>query len=110
MKRIIICLLGGFLLFTGTSTISATTFTTAQTPPAYAKWGKIAMERTKEKYPDAKIVDYLYVGSQSLNNSTVETFKLWLNENDREFGVFVTIRYDNKSEQIQHIGFRETDR
>ena len=110
MKRIITVLLCGFLFVAYTSILSTTTFTAAQTPPAYAKWGKIAMERTQEKYPDAKIVDYLYVGSQKMNTSTAETFKLWLKEGDKEFGVFITIRYDNKSEQIQHIGFRETER
>ncbi len=99
-----------FVSFTSTSLLSANTYKAEHTQPAYAKWGKIAMERTQEKYPNAKIVDYLYVGSQKLDASTAETFKLWLNENDREFGVFVTIRYDNKSEQIQNINFRETDR
>ena len=30
--------------------------------PPYAKWGKIAVLMTKEKYPQADIIDYLHIG------------------------------------------------
>ena len=30
--------------------------------PPYAKWGKLAVEKTKEQYPKAEIIDYLHIG------------------------------------------------
>lgn len=30
-----------------------------QEMPPYAKWGQIAMKKTKEKYPNADVIDYL---------------------------------------------------
>lgn len=82
-----------------------------QDQPAYAKWGKLAMEKGKEKYPDAEIIDYLHVGREVGAITSKETFKLWLRNPDKhEFGVYITITFDNKTEQIVHIDFKETDR
>jgi hypothetical protein len=81
-----------------------------QEGPPHAKWGQIAMKKTKEKYPQANIIDYLYIGREKGANSSTEKFKLWLKENNNEFGVFVNIEFDNKTEQIIDIKFRETTR
>lgn len=79
--------------------------------PPYAKWGRIAMQETKSKYPDAFIIDYLHVGRQKDNGSATETFKLWLREeNGHEFGVYIAIQFDVDSEKIIQITFEETDR
>lgn len=78
--------------------------------PSYAKWGRLAMTKTTEKYPDANIIDYLHKGKNVKNNSTVEKFKLWLRENDKEFGVFITIEFNTASEKIMKITFKETSR
>lgn len=78
--------------------------------PAYAKWGKIAVKETQTKYPHAEIIDYLYMGNESIGNSTLEKFKLWLKEDTKEFGVFVTIEYETKTGKLIIIKFQETSR
>jgi hypothetical protein len=76
--------------------------------PHYAKWGTLAMEKTQEKYPNAKIIDYLHIGRITGSHSSTENFKLWLKENSREFGVFVHIEFNNKTEKVMRITFKET--
>lgn len=75
--------------------------------PLYAKWGRLAMEKTKEKYPNASIVDYLHVGRVQGANTTMEKFKLWLKENEKEFGVEVRIEFDKDTEKVIRITFKE---
>lgn len=82
----------------------------AQAQPPYAKWGKLAMEKTKEKYPNAQIVDYQHVSRVQGINTTMEKFKLWLKENEREFGVLVNIEFDKSTERVISITFREVSR
>ncbi len=76
--------------------------------PAYAKWGKLAMQETQSKYPHATIIDYLHEGSELKENTTVEKFKLWLKDGDHEFGVFVRIEYATDTEKVIAITFKET--
>lgn len=78
--------------------------------PPYAKFGKLAMEKTHEKYPNAKIIDYLHIGRITGPHSSTEKFKLWLKDNSREFGVFVNIEFNNKTEKVMNITFKETSR
>lgn len=79
--------------------------------PPYAKWGRLAMQKTKERYPRADIVDYLHIGRDRITpNTAVEKFKLWLHEGSREFGVFVYIEFELNSDKLINITFRETDR
>ncbi|WP_010531465.1 YqzG/YhdC family protein [Lentibacillus jeotgali] len=76
--------------------------------PSYAKWGRLAMKETQSKYPDADIIDYLHRGREDKNETSVEKFKLWLQEDDREFGVFIDIEFNAKTENVVDITFRET--
>lgn len=86
-------------------------FAQEQTVPAYAKWGRLAMEKVKENYPTADIIDYLHVGREVGEITTNEKFKLWLRGKDnKEFGVYVTITFHNKSEQITNIEYKETEK
>ncbi|NEU30166.1 DUF3889 domain-containing protein [bacterium LRH843] len=78
--------------------------------PSYAKWGKLAMEKTKEKYPNAKIIDYLHIGSEKTTKTTIEKFKLWLKVNNKEFGVFVDIEFNTETEDVLSIHFKESAR
>lgn len=81
----------------------------AQKPiPSYAKWGNYAMKTTKEKYPNAQILDYLHIGRKTGTTSSTESFKLWLRENKKEFGVFVDIQFDKQTEKVLQTTFRET--
>lgn len=76
--------------------------------PVYAKWGKLAVQETQAKYSTSNIIDYLHEGSESKDDSTIEKFKLWLKEGDREFGVFVRIEYITATEKVVGIEFQET--
>lgn len=78
--------------------------------PSYAKWGLLAVKETKAKYTDAQIIDYLHRGRQKSGHDTIEKFKLWLKKGNKEFGVFVNITFDTKTEEVLQITFTETDR
>lgn len=79
------------------------------TPP-YAKWSVLAINKTKEKYPNAKVIDYLYVGRNNGNPTSTERFKFWLKENQREFGVYVSIEFNNETKQVTNVTYQETTR
>jgi len=81
-----------------------------ESEPSYAKWGRLAMKETKAKYPDADIIDYLHIGKEENGDTTKEKFKLWLKGKTKEFGVFVTIEFNNKTNEVTDISFEETDR
>jgi hypothetical protein len=81
-----------------------------QEAPPYAKWGQIALKKTKEKYPQADIVDYLHIGKEKGTEYSTEKFKLWLKEDSKEFGVLVDIKFHNKTEQIIDINYTESMR
>ncbi len=78
--------------------------------PSYAKWGRLAIIETHAKYPRAKIIDYLHEGSETSAQSTIEKFKLWLKDGNKEFGVYVRIKYTTATEKVENIEFQETAR
>lgn len=75
--------------------------------PSYAKWSRLAIQQAAANYPNASIIDYLYIGSQSEKDMTVATFRLWMREDTREYGVIVRVTYVTESENIQSITFQE---
>lgn len=78
--------------------------------PAYAKWGRLAMQNTMAKYPSADVIDYLHIGREVGSVTSVEKFKLWLRaEDNREFGVFVDITFNNQTEEVVDIKYTETN-
>ena len=81
-----------------------------QQVPSYAKWGQLAMKRTKEAYPKAEIVDYLHIGRQEGPILTTEKFRLWLKEEDKEFGVNVTISFYKDTEAVKEVKLEEIKR
>ncbi|WP_019152599.1 DUF3889 domain-containing protein [Robertmurraya massiliosenegalensis] len=81
-----------------------------QAEEKYAKWGQLAVSKTKEKYPNAEIKDYKHEGRVQGTNTTVEKFKLWLKEKDKEFGVLVSIEYDKESERVIDITYKEVEK
>ena len=72
--------------------------------------GRLAVREVQSKYPDATVIDYLHEGSESRGDATIEKFKLWLKDSDKEFGVFVHITYTTETEEIVNVEFRETSR
>jgi hypothetical protein len=115
MHQRIVSLLLAFLLFgVPALVIQPTSVSAARTPfekaePAYAKWGKLAMQEAGRRYPQAQIIDYLHVGREALTMTTArETFKLWLRQGDREWGVFVRITFETRTHKILEISCTET--
>lgn len=79
-----------------------------QETPAYAKWGQLAIKEVKAKYPSAKIIDYLHEGKEVHGASTIEKFKLWLKQPDKEFGVYVRISYQSATQKVEKIELQES--
>ena len=77
--------------------------------PDYAKWGRLAMKETQKKYPVAQIKDYQHVWREDKKDgTTIERFKLWVNDRGKEFGVHITITFDTKTEEVKNIQMFET--
>lgn len=77
--------------------------------PAYAKWSRLAIKEAKKRYPSAQIKDFLYLGrTQPGADKTAERFKLWIQNQNKEFGLFITIVFDTKTEEVKSISFVET--
>lgn len=78
--------------------------------PAYAKWGKLAVEETSRMYRNASILDYEYVGRTKLSEDQAEeNFVLWLRKDSREFGVRVSMTIQISSDQLLHLNIKELD-
>jgi hypothetical protein len=110
--KVLVSLFLGIVLnfYTIVSLDSSTSYYVKAEVPPYAKWGRLAMQKTKEKYPNAAITDYLHLGRVQGTTSDTEKFKLWLKDKNKEFGVLVDIQFDKKTEKIITIKFRETER
>ncbi|PID15962.1 hypothetical protein CSV63_04760 [Sporosarcina sp. P34] len=91
---------------TGTSEAPVATLSKVEVP-AYAKWSRLAIKQTMLKYPHAEIKDYLHIATDSKNVPSVEKFQLWLKDEEREFGVIVTITYSAETGQFIRIDFQE---
>ncbi|MFD2331254.1 DUF3889 domain-containing protein [Cohnella sp. GCM10020058] len=78
---------------------------------SYHKWSLIAIAETKDKYPKAALVDYSHIGRTQLGGGlSEEKFKLWLRQADREFGVFVTVRFSDAEDRLVSVAMSETPR
>ncbi|KFN15216.1 MULTISPECIES: DUF3889 domain-containing protein [Bacillus] len=110
MKRIFACFVLGIIFVTAyCNTYTHSSVVHAQ--PPYAKWGKLAVEKTKENYPKAQIIDYLHIGRKPKTvNITTEKFKLWLREDGKEYGVFVDVEFDTRTEKFLKITFQKSSR
>ena len=81
----------------------------AQAEPDYAKWGRLAMQTVHDKF-DADIVDYRYLGrSGERQGEAVESFRLRLKRQDREFGVLVRITVDTRTNEAKRVESRQLE-
>ncbi|SDP76473.1 Protein of unknown function [Litchfieldia salsa] len=86
-----------------------TAFAEKKPVPNYAKWGVLAMKETQKRYPMADIKDYQHIWREDKKNgTTIERFKLWLKQDNKEFGLYVTFTFDTKTEELKDILFVET--
>ncbi|PIC70396.1 hypothetical protein CSV77_07875 [Sporosarcina sp. P16b] len=90
----------------GTSDESAAALSKVEVP-AYAKWSRLAIKQTMLKYPHADIKDYLHIATDSKKVTGVEKFQLWLKEEEREFGLIVTVTYSAETGKFIRIDFQE---
>jgi len=100
----------GFGYFSSAAFAADPLIHTERPTPPYAKWGNLAVQKTKEKYPDAQVGDYLHVGKEDKETTSIEKFKLWLKGRDREFGVLIHIEFNKNTEKIVKITFKEIAR
>lgn len=101
----------GICMFATTVSMNIYSYTYAQDQePAYAKWGKLAVKETQTKYPHATIIDYLHIGSEIKEDTTIERFKLWMKDDSKEFGVFINIKYTTVTGKLVNVEFQETSR
>ncbi|MET4559908.1 YqzG/YhdC family protein [Lysinibacillus parviboronicapiens] len=110
MMRKLFMALGIFLMVNAAPLHMSTIVHAQQQAPSYAKWGRLAMKETQAKYPQAKIIDYLHEGKETSADATIEKFKLWLKEGNKEFGVYVKIKYTTVTEKVVNIEFQEMAR
>ncbi|MGP7815669.1 DUF3889 domain-containing protein [Niallia sp. 01092] len=75
--------------------------------PSYVKWGKLAMTKTKEKYPNSEIIDYLHIGKEQKNNTSIEKFKLIVKKENKEIGVLVDLTFDTRTERLLSVNMTE---
>lgn len=96
------------LLSLANSEVAPTGETAIYSEPAYAKWGKLAVEETSKAYRDASIIDYKYEGRRALSDDKAEeSFLLWLRKNDREFGVRVRMTIQISSDELLQLKMAE---
>ncbi|MFP3721851.1 DUF3889 domain-containing protein [Niallia circulans] len=80
----------------------------AEELPSYVKWGRIAITKTQEKYPNSEVTDYLHVGKEDKKGTSVEKFKLIVNKDQKEIGVFVHLTFDTRTERLLSVDMKET--
>lgn len=76
----------------------------------YAKWGRLAVETAKQRFPDAQIVDYRYDGRTFKKDLAIEQFKLWAKQGDDEFGIMIKFELDKKTEKLKNVEVFKTKR
>lgn len=102
-------LVGGWEVRQAYATPQPAVAATAADTTTYHKWSLIAIAETKRKYPQAALVDYLHIGRTQLENGlSEEKFKLWLRQDHREFGVYVTVKFADAEGRLVSITTRES--
>ena len=78
--------------------------------PAYAKWGKIAIEQTTKKYPNQQVTDYRYDGKVFISNVREQydfDFTLKQNGQSREIRVYVLV--NPQSDELIDVKYDEIE-
>lgn len=74
----------------------------------YAKWGKIALERTKEKYPNSIVSDYQYDTRRvNADGTVIDFFDFIITENKVEKDIKVKILHNPENGRLISVGFEE---
>ncbi|MBM7567592.1 DUF3889 domain-containing protein [Paenibacillus sacheonensis] len=113
MKRLFAILI--VLLLLSVSVPVLTSAAPAKYDPAdgyhqYIKWIGAARKAAQERYPKAALVDLLYVGCKAEWPAPKRfVYKFWMQENDREFGVYVTVDEAASPDRARASRIEKTD-
>jgi len=77
MRKSLIAI-GIFTMFSSEAAYLPISTHAQQENSVYAELGRLAIKETRSKYPNAKIIDYLYEGNEMIGNSSIEKYRLWL--------------------------------
>ncbi|MGC4377363.1 DUF3889 domain-containing protein [Fictibacillus sp. Mic-4] len=74
----------------------------------YAKWGKLALQETKKKYPNSKVSDYRY-DTRRINpdGTVIDFFNFIVTENAVTKDVRVSVMHDPDTDRLISITFEE---
>ncbi|MFC7395400.1 DUF3889 domain-containing protein [Scopulibacillus cellulosilyticus] len=76
----------------------------------YAKWGKIALEKTKERYPDSNVSDYAYMGHEKIaDNVAADWFEFQLKRDGKTKSLKVRVTYSSETDKLIDINFFELE-
>lgn len=70
--------------------------------------GQTCNGNSKKKYPKAKILDYLHIGREKRQTTEIEKFKLWVEDEGKEFGLYIDIEFDSKTDRVIRINTRRS--
>ncbi|TCP29291.1 uncharacterized protein DUF3889 [Scopulibacillus darangshiensis] len=74
----------------------------------YEKWGRIAVEKTKERYPDSAVSDYDYEGHEKIaDNVAADWFEFELKRGQKERMVKVRVKYSPETNKLISVDFYE---
>lgn len=75
--------------------------------PSYAKWSRLAVQEAQKR--QYRVLDYRYIGLKELSPYAAEQqFKLWVQQNEEPFSLYVTVRYNPKSDKLIRISTKES--
>ncbi|GKV68615.1 hypothetical protein NCCP2716_11130 [Sporosarcina sp. NCCP-2716] len=97
----------GFVIVSHFSPTVPVSSTVESETPAYAKWSRLAIQQVQIQYPNAQIIDYLYMGTRQSTEGMEATFRLWLREAGREYGVVVRVTYSAETDKLKEIQINE---
>lgn len=79
----------------------------AMAEPSYAEWGRVAVLEAKKKY-DAEITDYKHIGRKTVRDHIYEEqFKLIVKQPSKQFGVYVSVQFNEDTGELLDIKYKE---
>ncbi|MDN4524794.1 DUF3889 domain-containing protein [Fictibacillus fluitans] len=74
----------------------------------YARWGKIALERTRERYPDSTISDYQYDTRRvNADGTVIDFFDFIVTQHDVEKDIKVKVLHNASDGKLISVAFEE---
>ncbi|WP_274365054.1 DUF3889 domain-containing protein [Paenibacillus thermotolerans] len=82
----------------------------ADPSPNYRAWSAAALERVELDFPNAAVVDFLFIGCKPMSESATNyIFKFWLRQGPDEFGAYVTVTVNMPAQRAVRFAVEKTD-